>query len=149
MARMSKEEYMERHRQYSRAYYERQKKKKIELGIIEPKQHLKRKLSVKTPSYIKVEKYTNGTILVEAVTRLFKTTPYDRYTEWRNPTSLYHRKIRLEKMVAAINGEKKLVVLDDYSVQVYLRTDNNLQEIIDTVDKFVKESIKMMHDLEN
>lgn len=145
---MTDEEYKERHRQYSKAYYERQKKKKIELGIISDKPHEKRKiLSVISPKYITVQRFKNGIIMIEAITRKFKTTPYDRYVEWQSPNSLYHRKIRLEKMVKSINTDNCMVVLDDYSVQVYLKSDKKLQETVDAVKDFVEESVKIM--LEN
>ena len=53
-------------------------------------------------------------------------------------------KKKLEKMLDDINKEKRIVVIEDYSVQVYLKTENNIQEIVDAIKLFVEEATKMM-----
>lgn len=147
MTKMSEEEYKKRRKEYSRDYYLRKKKKKIELGLISDNPQTKRSIKeVKKPSYIKVTKLNNGIIVIEATTRKFKTTPYDRYCDYFNPKSLYHRKKRLESMLYSINKENRIIVLDDYTVQIFLKTENNLQEITDTLKEFVEESVKLMHE---
>lgn len=142
---MSNEEYILRHREYAKRYYQRKKKERIENGEVKP-QEKKKVTNIKKPSYITIFKYAKGTILIDAFTRKFGTPPYDRYVDYNDPYSNYHMKKKLEKMLDDINKEKRIVVLEDYSVQVYVKSENNLQEIVDAIKLFIEEATKMMNE---
>lgn len=94
----------------------------------------KKSLDVHCPAYMTCTAYPNGMILIDA---LVSPSNFRSMSETEKVAT--HNKIHLDRILYGINPCKKIIVIEDNEIQVYVPTVEKLQEIVDAIASFVEE----------
>jgi len=94
----------------------------------------RKSLDVHCPAYMTCTAYPNGMILIDAL-----VSPSDFRSMSETDKEATHHKIHLDRILYGINPCKKIIVIEDNEIQVYVPTAENLQEIVDAIASFVEE----------
>lgn len=125
-----KEERKEKQKEYNRKFYLKHRNP-------DTPRKTRKQLDYVTPDWIKVIKYPNGIILIEATTEML----YDSDANSIEENSNYKIKRRLELAVKnIINNHNTIVVVERFDIQIYLNPEDkeHIQSVINVLVEFVK-----------
>lgn len=105
----------EMERRKRRNYYEKKNGCKITSVMSVP-------FHVETPPYITVKEYPNKIYIIEA-----DVYTYGELGKYQNA---------LQHMVSRLNSEDNITIVDENSIQIYLKTRDGIQEIVDNLKEF-------------
>lgn len=136
-------EYAKKNKEKIKAYKEAHKeelKKKTRKPLAERK--TRKKLGYEKPDYITVIQYPNGIVLIEATFQPDDGMIYDSTAENLDENSNHRLKRELVLELDKIAKEQRIVVVDKFSIQIYEKTLDNIQLIINTLQEFCEKTIK-------
>ena len=139
-------EYAKKHKEKIKEYREAHKeerKEKTQKPLAERKS--RKKLVYEKPDYITVKQYPNGIVLIEA-TLDTDSMIYDSTTDALDENSNHKLKRELVLELNKIAKEQRIVIIDKFSVkfsiQIYEKTLDNIQLIINTLQHFCENTLK-------
>lgn len=131
-----REEILAKQKEHNKKYKKAQKEnaEKGEILNCEVDRIYRKSVKVNKPNYMDVKIYPNGIIVVEAVV---SPKQYDDMSI--TDKEGMKNKRRLENALNNINTANNIVIVEHNEVQVYLLSEKNIQEIVDTIASFVEE----------
>lgn len=136
-------EYAKKHKEkikeYREAHKEEQKEKtRKPLG----ERKTRKKLVYDKPDYITVMQYPNGIVLIEATFQPDDGMIYDSTAENIDDNSNHRLKRELVMELNKVSTDERIVVVDKFSIQIYEKTLDNIQLIINTLQHFCENTLK-------
>lgn len=130
-----REEILAKQKEHNKKYKKAQKEnaEKGEILDCEVDRMYRKSVKVNKPSYMQVRTYPNGIIVVEAVV---SPKQYNDMSITDKEGMINKR--RLEKTLSAIIADT-IIIVEHNEVQVYLKSEKNIQEIVDSVSAFIEE----------
>lgn len=136
-------EYAKKHKEKIKEYREAHKeerKEKTQKPLAERKS--RKKLVYDKPDYITVMQYPNGIVLIEATFQPDDGMIYDSTADNLDENSNHKLKRELVLELNKIAKEQRIVVVDKFSIQIYEKRLDYVQEIIDCLVYFINNSLK-------
>jgi len=122
----------ERKKEYKKA--QKENAEKGEILNLDTDRMYRKSVKVNKPSYMQVKTYPNGIIIIEA-----EVSPKQYDDMSITDKEGMRNKRRLENTLNNINTANNIVIVEHNEVQVYLKSENNIQEIVDSVSAFIEE----------
>lgn len=94
----------------------------------------RKSMDVQCPAYITCTAYPNGMILIDAL-----VSPSEFRSMSETDKEATKNKIHLDRILHEINPCKRIIVIEDNEIQVYVPNVEKLQETVDAIASFVED----------